>query len=88
MITQSTDTHPDIEKVLITLIRKLDPPQKISQVRSLSQTIILLSRRAIARANKNMNENEVNLLFVSLHYGKELADRVHNYLEKRDAGFL
>ena len=84
MITQSIDTHPDAEKVLISLLRKASPAVKLSQVRSLSQTIIKLSKRALARANKNLDEQEVNLLFVSHHYGKNLADRLRKYLEKTD----
>jgi hypothetical protein len=84
MITQSIDTHPETEKVLISLYRKASPAMKLSQVRSLSQTMIQLSKRALARANKNLDEQEVNLLFVSHHYGKDLADRLRKYLEKTD----
>jgi hypothetical protein len=84
MITQSIDTHPDAEKVLISLLRKASPSKKLSQVRSLSQTMIQLSKRALARANKSLDEQEVNLLFVSHHYGKDLADRLRKYLEKTD----
>lgn len=83
MITQSPDTHPDAEKVLISLIRKANPSQKIHQVRSLSKTVILLSKRAIARANPHLNKREIDLLFVSHHYGQDLADRLRKYLEER-----
>ncbi len=83
MITQSPDTHPDTEKVLILLIRKASSTQKLNQVRSLSQTVIRLSKRALARANPNLSKREVDLLFVSHHYGKELADRLRKYLEER-----
>ena len=84
MITQSIDTYPDAEKVLISLLRKASPSKKLSQVRSLSQTMIQLSKRALSRANKSLDEQEVNLLFVSHHYGKDLADRLRRYLEKTD----
>lgn len=85
MITQSIDTHPKTEKVLIDLIRHANAAKKLSQVRSLSQTMIQLSRRAITRANKNIDEQEVNLIFVAHHYGNDLADRLRRYLEKRKA---
>jgi hypothetical protein len=84
MKTQSTDTHPNAEKVVISLMRKASPAKKFSQVRSLSQTMMQLSRRAIARANPNLDEQEIDLLFVSLHYGKDLADRLREYLGKTD----
>ena len=83
MITQSIDTNPKAEKYLISLIRKASPASKLSQVRSLFQTMMQLSRRAIERANENMDEQEVNLMFVSFHYGNDLADRLCKYLEKR-----
>ena len=85
VITQSIDTNPRTEKVLISLIRKATPAKKISQVRSLSQTMMQLSKRAIARANKEIDEEEVNLAFVAHHYGKDLAERLRKYLDQRKA---
>jgi hypothetical protein len=85
MKTQSPDTHPKTEKVLISLIQKASPAQKIHQVRSLSQTVMLLSKRAIARANPDLSQRELDLLFVSYHYGEDLADRLRKYLEERSA---
>lgn len=82
MRTQSIDTHSDAEKVLIALLRKASISKKLSQIRSLSQTTIQLSRRAISRANKNLNEEQVNLLFINYHYGKDLEKRVKKYIEK------
>ena len=82
MRTQSIDTHPDAEKVLISLFRKASISEKFSRVRSLTQTTIQLSRRAIARANKEFNEEQINLKFISLHYGNDLAERVKKYLER------
>lgn len=87
MITQSIDTNPKAEKFLISLIRKATPVQKISQVRSLSQTMMQLSKRAIARANKEIGEQEVNLAFVAHHYGKDLAERLRKYLDQRKSAY-
>jgi hypothetical protein len=81
MKTQSADTHPDVEKVLVSLFRKASTAQKLSQVRAMSQTTIQLSRRAIARANKHLNERQINLLFIRHHYGKDLAENVKKYLD-------
>ena len=81
MISQSPDTTPEAEKVQIELIRESSVSKRISRVRSLSQTAIYLSRRAIQRANPSLTEREVNLLFVELHYGKDLAERLRSYME-------
>ena len=85
MNTQSIDTHIKAEKVLIALLREKSTANKFSLVRSLSQSTIQLSKRAIARANRGLDENQVNLIFIDLHYGKEIAQRFEKYTsEKHD----
>ena len=64
------------------MIRKSSVSRRISRVRSLSQTVIFLSRRAIRRANPSLSEREVDLAFVEHHYGKDLAERLRLYLER------
>ena len=83
MTTQSIDTHPKAERALISLIRQATPAKKLSQVRSLSQTMIRLSRRAIMRANENIDEQEANLVFVTHHYGSDLSEHLRKYLDNR-----
>lgn len=83
MITQSTDTNPEVERVLISLLRKLNPTQKLEQVQSFSSSIINLSKRAIDRANPHLSKEEKNILFVKYHYGDELADKLRKYLDQR-----
>jgi hypothetical protein len=83
MKTQSADTSNKAEAVLIDLIRKKTSAQKIEQVRSLSRTVIQMSRRAIARAKNTNDKAEIDLAFIELHYGAELAERVRLYLRKR-----
>ena len=83
MKTQSPDTNRCVEGVLIELQREKSVSQKLEQVRSLSSLVMGLSRRAITRARKPANEIEAILLFVELHYGAELADRLKQYLHAR-----
>lgn len=84
MKTISADTNPETEKVLISLLRKESKARKFSQIRSLSQMTIQLSKRAIARANRDLDENQINLLFINYHYGSDLAERVKSYLEENN----
>lgn len=83
MKPQSIDTHPEIEKIQISILKKKSISNKFSQVRSLSKTTMQLSKRAIARTNKNLNEDQINILFINYHYGEDLASRVEKYLNKR-----
>ncbi|MCP4679801.1 MAG: hypothetical protein GY854_30780 [Deltaproteobacteria bacterium] len=85
MSTSHTDTHPTAEKVQIDLLRQASPRRRVALVRSLSRTVIELSRRAIRRANPDASEDEVLLIFVSLHYGEDLAAAVRHDLERRKA---
>jgi hypothetical protein len=84
MVAQSPDTNPEVEKVLISLIRKKSISEKLNLVFSFSSAIINRSKRAISRANPNLSEQEKDLLFVKYHYGKELADKLRSYLEQRE----
>ncbi len=83
MRTQSIDTHPKAEEVLIGLIRKATIAKRISRMRSLTRTILRLSKRAIAKANPGLSEQELNILFVRIHYGEDLANRLQKYLNQR-----
>jgi hypothetical protein len=83
MIEQSPDTAPEAERVQIELIRQSSVARRISMVRSLSQTTMYLSRRAIQRANPLLSEREVDLAFVELHYGKDLSERLRSYMERK-----
>ena len=83
MKTQSQDTDAKTEAVLISLLRKLPFAKKFAQVRSLTETSISLSRRAIQRNHAGIDEDRLNRLFVELHYGKELAGRFQDYIEKK-----
>ena len=81
--TLSRDTHPAAEEVQIRLIRDATPARRISLMRSLSAFTIRLARRAIRDANPELGERDLDLLFVEIHYGAELADRVRVFLEQR-----
>ncbi len=83
MITQSFDTHPEAEGVQISLIQKAGIARRIGIARSLSQTAMRLSRRAISRANPQLSEQELNLVIVAHNYGSEIADRLGNYLKRK-----
>jgi hypothetical protein len=74
-----SDTHPEAEKVQIELLRKATGAQKIKQMRSLTSLVVGLSRRGIARANPNLNRHAVDMLWVELNYGKDLATHLRNY---------
>jgi len=74
------DTYPHAEKVQISLLRKAGVSKRFALLRSLSETTIQLSRRAIAKANPILSEEERDLKFVAYHYGENIANRLRIYL--------
>jgi len=85
MITQSPDTSPEAERVQIELIRKMSPARKFNLVRSMTRTMIQASRENIRLLHPHLSEEELNLLFIELYYGKDLADRVRVDRERQKA---
>ncbi len=83
MRTQSPDTPFDVEKVQVELLRRATTARRFGLARSLSQTTIQLARRAIRRSRPCASEEEVDLAFVALHYGPDLAERLRQYPARR-----
>ena len=86
MKTQSPDTSPEAERIQIELIRKMSPAKKFNLVRSMTRTMILASRENIRSLHPDLNEKDLNILFIELYYGQDLATRVRIYQERWKAG--
>lgn len=82
MRTQSIDTNPKIEEILILNLRKKTISKRLSLLLSLSSLTMRLAKRALLRTNPKMTKQELDLLFVKVHYDKELYDRVNQYYQK------
>jgi hypothetical protein len=78
-----SDTSPEAEKVQIELLRQATNAQRLAMALSLTDLAIRLARRAIARANPGLSQQELDLIYLDVHYGRELADRVRDYLKDR-----
>lgn len=85
MRARSADTDPEAERVQIDLLRRAGVARRAHMALALSAQIIGLARRAIREARPGLSETEVNLRFVELHYGRELAEDVRRYLAARPA---
>ena len=78
-----SDTSPEAEKVQIELIRRYSVAQRFAKVRSLTARTVGLSKRAIARANPDLSPQQLQIKFIELHYGKDLADRFRRYQKSK-----
>jgi hypothetical protein len=73
------------EQVQFDLLRRASVARRASLTRSLSQTTLLLARRAIREAAPSAGGDEIALRFVATCYGTMLADQVRRYLKARRA---
>jgi hypothetical protein len=85
MRTQSPDTDPAAEAVQVEILRRIGPARRLALAMSLSRTAIDLSRRAIAISHPEMSERERTLLWLRVHYGREIAESVARCIEERES---
>jgi len=83
MRARSADTDPDAERVQIDLLRQAGVTRRAHMALALSGQIIGLARRAIREAEPGLSPADVDLRFVELHYGTELAAGLRHYLAER-----
>ncbi len=77
------DTHPTAEAVQIELLRQAGTTKRASLALRLSQEVVVRSRRALAERMPGASSLEVNLRWVELWYGPDLAARLRQYLSAR-----
>jgi hypothetical protein len=64
--------------------RQMTPQQRVAEARRLTSEASAAQRKAIAEANPQLSEQEVNYLWMEQAYGKELTDRVRAYREQQE----
>ncbi|MDZ4820509.1 MAG: hypothetical protein SGJ20_16205 [Planctomycetota bacterium] len=74
-----SDTSPEAEAVQLELWRNKTRAERFEIVRRLTSEMIQNSKRAIRRVHPEFSDEEVNQMFIELHYGKQLADEVREY---------
>ena len=81
-----SDTQPEAEAVQFELLRRMTTAQKFELTCALTDMAIDQSRRAIERRFPDLSPSEVDLKFIELHYGADLAERVSRYRKERGDG--
>ena len=79
------DTSVEAERVQIDLLRKAPVSRRLHLAWSLSATVISVARRALARAQPHASQQDLDLRFVELHYGPDLAASLRAELIRRQA---
>ena len=77
------DTDPEAERVQVELLQAAPVARRLRLAISLSATVIRSARRALAAARPGASSEEIDLQFIELHYGKELAAAIRCDLRRR-----
>lgn len=72
----TTDTHPSMAERQIELLRAAGNSGRFAATMAMSKAAILASRAALRRLHPGLSEREILRLWVSSHYGEDLARRV------------
>lgn len=84
MQTQSVDTHPATEQVMIELIRRASLSKRFRLVQSLTQSMAWSNIHAWQESHPQDSEQEAAVHFVHCSYGAILAKQVHMALQMRE----
>lgn len=84
MRTQSVDTHPDAERIMIELIRSSPMSKRFRLVQSLTQSAFWAAMHAWQERHREASEQEAAAHVLSHSYRPDLAQRVQAALERRE----
>lgn len=86
MQTYTTDTSPEAEAVQLELIRRMPPGLRAWKALQMSARLMREGKAAIARNHPDFSTREIEIEFIALNYGRELADAVARYHADRNHG--
>jgi hypothetical protein len=88
MRTQSVDTHPDAERIMIEVIRSSPVSKRFRLVQSLTQSAFWANIHAWQESHREASEQEAAVHLLSYSYGPGLAQCVQAALERRECWHL
>ena len=76
-------SQAEAEATYFELLRYMKPSERSAVSRRLTIDLFRRQREELRRANPDAAKREIDVLFVELNYGKDLANRVRDDLIKR-----
>ena len=77
-----SDTDPEAAGVQMELLRRASISEKLGLVQSLTSAVVSLCKQGIRERHPGYSEQEVDLHFVEMNYGRELAEGMRRRLER------
>lgn len=80
MRTQSRDTPPEIEEMVLELYRQMSPGEKLRAVQEMNRTVQLMALAGIrSRHGSDLSERELRLRLAALWLDRETMIEVFNW---------
>ena len=79
----TTDTTPQANAIQLDLWRNMSGQERIKKAMALSSRLRKMAFDAIRRQHPDWNDRQVQLKFIEVTYGDELASRVAEWLSER-----
>lgn len=79
MKTQSPDTHPEIERILIEAYRRMTPAEKIQKMRQLNEFGYRLALAEVQRRHPEALERECQLRVASRYLSPEIMRKAFDW---------
>ena len=76
MRENTNNTTPEAQSIQLELVRNMPAEERVARAIRLTSEMIRCSKAAIRRHHPEMNEAELSLKFIELHYGAALAEEV------------
>ncbi|MEZ5288187.1 MAG: hypothetical protein R2712_25990 [Vicinamibacterales bacterium] len=83
MVWGLNDTDAAAARVQVDLLRRASPDRRLELALSLSRSVTILTRAAIARDRPGASESDIGLEFAARAYGQALADEIRAHLAER-----
>ena len=87
MRTQSVDTSPDAEQVLISMIRKAPVSRRFGFVQSWTRSMVEGGKLNVRQVYPGSTNQDVELLYAERQYGKDVADELRVAVQKHYVQF-
>lgn len=76
VVTLASDTDPRAEVVMIAILRRMTPAQRLHRSFALRRSVLALARSRIVRAHPDASEQEVKLRLAALWLDRDTMRRV------------
>ncbi len=79
-----SDTNPEILEKQAEMLRNASFQKRLDIFLNLNRNSRRLAWNGIKQAKPNLTDMEVDMFFVEVHYGKEIADKLTEYFKKKE----